>query len=416
MGFTVSTSACSQHGSHNKGHVGASVSKHPANAGAGTPMDATTWFVCHALIRSDIHPLKNSAGNRHGKMAALEQQRATMDGHKRLRRNATPTGAVRLLWCLSMFCAATASAAWEQIDTQIMGTTIQVQAWHADPSIARRGIEAVVAEMHRIDAQMSTYKDDSELSRINTRAAEQTVPVSDELAALIARALEFSELTEGAFDVTYASVGYLYDFRLGVHPDARSLEEALPGVNFRHVILDRERGTVAFDRKGVRIDLGGIAKGYAVERGADILRAHGIEHAQIGAGGDTRLLGDRRGRPWIVGVRDPRDRSRIVAQLPLVDEAISTSGDYERYFEQEGQRFHHIIDPGTGTSARGVRSVSIIGPDATLTDALSTGVFVMGVEQGLELVNRLTGVEAVIVDGEGRLWFSAGLERVQRSD
>ena len=294
-----------------------------------------------------------------------------------------------------------------------MGTTVQVQAWHEDAAVARTGIDAVIRDMHRIDALMSTYKADSELSRINAEAAHHPVRASEELFSLISRALEFSELTGGAFDVTYASVGYRYDYRQGIRPDDRTLEALLPGIDFRHVILDREQGTIAYRREGVRIDLGGIAKGYAVERGGAILREHGIEHGQVGAGGDPRLLGDRRGRPWVVGIRDPRDRDRMVAQLPLVDEAISTSGDYERYFEEDGQRYHHIIDPGTGTSARGVRSVSVIGPDATLTDALSTGVFVLGATDGLELINRLPDVEAVIVDDEGRLWFSSGLDMQQ---
>ncbi|MCH8504269.1 MAG: FAD:protein FMN transferase [Ectothiorhodospiraceae bacterium] len=310
-----------------------------------------------------------------------------------------------------MFFCAVAGAEWHYRDATVMGTLVQLQVWHEDPSVANAGIEAVLADMRRIDAGMSTYRDDSELSRINAAAARQPIPISDELGGLIARAMEFSRLTDGAFDVTYASVGYRYDYREGVRPDHAALEDALQGVDYRHVALDPERGTIAYRQEGVRVDLGGIAKGYAVERGAEILRSRGIEHAQISAGGDTRLVGDRRGRLWLVGVRDPRDRARIVAQLPLMDEAISTSGDYERYFEADGVRYHHIIDPGSGESASGVRSVSIIGPDATLTDALSTGVFVLGAERGVELVNSLPGVEAVIVDGDGNLRFSSGLEQ-----
>ncbi len=304
-----------------------------------------------------------------------------------------------------------ALADWHYRDESLMGTVIQIEVWHEDAALADAGIEAVLAEMRRIDAGMSTYRDDSELSRINAAAADQAVPISDELGGLIARALAFSRLTGGAFDVTYASVGYLYDFRQGIRPDDDALEQGLPGVDYRHVVLDAEQGTIRYRRQGVRIDLGGIAKGYAVERGAEILRSSGIAHARISAGGDTRLLGDRRGRPWLVGVRHPRDRERIVAQLPLVNEAISTSGDYERYFEADGVRYHHIIDPGTGESASEVRSVSIIGLDATLTDALSTGVFVLGVERGVELVNSLPDIEAVIVDADGNLRFSSGLER-----
>jgi thiamine biosynthesis lipoprotein len=159
----------------------------------------------------------------------------------------------------------------------------------------------------------------------------------------------------------------------------------------------------------MRIDLGGIAKGWAVDRGIEIVRKMGIEHAMINAGGDTALLGDRLGKPWMVGIRDPRIAGAVVARIPLQDEAISTSGDYERYFEEDGVRYHHILVPGTGKSAREVRSVTILGSNATQTDGLSTSVFVLGVERGMQLVSRLPGVEAVIVDAEGRIFYSDGL-------
>jgi len=184
-------------------------------------------------------------------------------------------------------------------------------------------------------------------------------------------------------------------------------------VDYRQVQVDRSARTIRFLRKGVRIDLGGIAKGYAVDRSIERLRALGIAHAMVNAGGDTRLLGDRRGKPWIVGIRDPRNEGRMVTRLPLADEALSTSGDYERYFEEEGVRHHHILVPGTGRSARGVRSATVLGADATLTDALSTTVFVLGVERGMQLIARLPGVEAVVVDDEGRIYYSDGLAQPQ---
>ncbi len=177
--------------------------------------------------------------------------------------------------------------------------------------------------------------------------------------------------------------------------------------------LDREARTIRFLKPGMRIDLGGIAKGWAVDRGVEILRRLGIEHAMVNAGGDTRLLGDRRGKPWVVGIRDPRRDGVVVARIPLQDEAISTSGDYERYFEEDGVRYHHILVPGTGKSPDAVRSVTIIGPTATRTDGLSKTVFILGVERGLEFVRRLGDVEAVIVDKDGRVFYSDGLEAPQ---
>lgn len=305
-----------------------------------------------------------------------------------------------------------AEADWQRDEQAIMGTRVRVEAWHADDAVARRGIDAVMAEMRRIDQLMSPYKADSELSRINARAAREPVVVSRELFDLIQRSLEFSRLTDGAFDITFASVGHMYDYRQHRRPDRKDLEHALPAIDYHHLVLDPKRRSVAFRREGVQIDLGGIAKGYAVENGAEILRQLGIEHAEVNAGGDSRILGDHKGRPWVVGVQDPRDEKRIVVQIPLVDEAISTSGDYERYFEQDGVRYHHIINPSTGGSASDVRSVSVLGPDGTSTDALSTSVFVLGVEAGLRLIDRMEGYEAIIVDGDGKLHYSAGLLRV----
>ncbi|MEO1065580.1 MAG: FAD:protein FMN transferase, partial [Actinomycetota bacterium] len=150
--------------------------------------------------------------------------------------------------------------------------------------------------------------------------------------------------------------------------------------------------SVRFLEPGVRINLGGIAKGYVVERGIDLLRRAGVSNAIVTAGGDSRLLGDRRGRPFMVGIRDPRVDGEVAISVPLEDEAISTSGDYERYFEEDGVRYHHIIKPSTGTPAAGVHSATVIGPDAVMTDALSTSVFVMGVDRGLKLIAGLLSI------------------------
>jgi thiamine biosynthesis lipoprotein len=305
--------------------------------------------------------------------------------------------------------AVPAAAEWHTREEAIMGTRVAVEVWHEDGAAAEAAMAAVIAEMHRVDRLMSHYKPESELSQVNAAAAAGPVTVAPELAALIARALEFSALTGGAFDITYASVGYLYDYRAQQRPSEAEITARLPAVDWRHVEVDRGASTVRFTREGVRIDLGGIAKGYAVDRGIAILRELGIRHAAVTAGGDSRLLGDRRGRPWVVGIRHPDDRERVISRIPLVDAAMSTSGDYERYFDEDGRRYHHIINPRTGHSAGGLRSVTIIGPDATLTDGLSTSVFVMGAERGLALVERLGNVDAVLVTADGRVLYSSGL-------
>jgi thiamine biosynthesis lipoprotein len=315
-----------------------------------------------------------------------------------------------LLVAISLLLVAVpARAEWFYREEAIMGTRVAVELWSEDAALAARAMEAVIAEMRRTDELMSTYKPESQLSAVNAHAFERPVAVDPEIIEVVVRSFDFSRMSDGAFDVTYASVGYLYDYRARQRPSDEQVAAALPAVDYRQVQVDRERNTIRFLRDGVRIDLGGIAKGYAVDRSIDQLRKLGIEHAMVNAGGDTRLIGDRRGKPWIVGVRDPRNEGKMVTRLPLENEAISTSGDYERYFEEDGVRYHHILVPGTGDVSRAVRSATIIGPDATLTDGLSTTVFVLGVERGMALVSRLPGVEAIIVDKDGRIFYSDGL-------
>ncbi len=309
-----------------------------------------------------------------------------------------------------------ARAEWFAAEEPIMGTRVAVELWAEDRAGGQAAVVAVMDEMRRIDALMSHYRTDSQISRINALAAAQDVVVDAELVGLLLRALEFSELSDGAFDITYASVGYLYDYRAGRHPSEQQIRAALPAINWRHVLVDVHRSAVRFTRPGVRIDLGGIAKGYACDRAADLLRARGIEHATVTAGGDSRILGDRRGRPWVVGIRHPDDRERIIARIPLQDAAISTSGDYERFFDEGGVRYHHIINPATGRSAGEVRSVTVIAADATTTEGLTKGVFVKGPEAGLAFINGLRArdprhadVDAVIVARDGRVLYSDGL-------
>jgi thiamine biosynthesis lipoprotein len=290
-----------------------------------------------------------------------------------------------------------------------MGTAISVELWSDDPAQAEAATQAVIGEMHRIDAAMSPYKPASELSRLNREAARGAVPLSAEMHALLQRALAFSRLSGGAFDITYAAVGHLYDYRAGVRPSEAQIAAAREAVGWQHLQLDTATRSLRFAREGVRIDLGGFAKGHAVENAVALLRRHGIRHAVVAAGGDSRLLGDRRGRPWSIGIRDPRRAGEVVAVLPLADVAVSTSGDYERFFERDGERCHHLIDPRTGKSPSSVRSVTIVAPDGLTSEALSKTVFVLGVERGLALVEQTPGADAVVVDAEGRLHFSAGL-------
>lgn len=324
----------------------------------------------------------------------------------------------RILRPLFLFCAFAclvprAHAEWvNRVTDGIMGTRITVELWVDDPAKAGPAIEAVLAEMRHIDESMSTYKPTSEVSQVNAHAADGPMPISKELFDLLVTAKEYSRLTDGAFDITYASVGYLYDFRKRIRPSEAQIDKSLPAVNYQHILLDPEHQTVQFSQKGVRIDLGGIAKGYAVDRGIDVLKSMGMTRAYVSAGGDSRIIGDRFGKPWIVGIRDPRKGpGEALLRVPLVNAAISTSGDYERFFDEGGVRYHHIIDPHTGHSASKVRSATIIGPTATRTDGLSKTAFVLGPDEAMKIYNRIDDIDAIIVKLDGRVVYSKDAHR-----
>lgn len=301
------------------------------------------------------------------------------------------------------------TGAWYQHGFQPMGTQAYVEVFASSPALAQQAFSHVEAEFARVNALMSPWVERSELSLLNREAAQHPVTVSTELYQLLGRANEVSKLSHGAFDITFASVGFQFNYREQIKPDAKTLETEKQLVNYRFVELLPNR-QVKFAKAGVKIDLGGIAKGYTVEKSIQILQKLGIQHALVSAGGDTRLLGDKRGQPWLVAIKHPRQEDKYAAQLPLVNTAISTSGDYERYFIDDGKRYHHIIDPKTGQSPSELMSVSVIGPDTTQTDALSTTLFVLGLEQGMQLIEQIPDYEAVFITKERKLFFSSGYQ------
>ena len=324
------------------------------------------------------------------------------------------SGASALWWrlgcALLLYCgvATGVAAEWHRQQVDIMGTRIAVELWHEDAQAARRCSEAVFTEMRRIDARMSTYRESSELSRINAGASDGAVEISAELRHLVERSLHFSRISRGAFDITYASVGYRYDYRQRQQPDEAWLGRQLSAVDYRHVELGD--GSIRFRAPGVRIDLGGIAKGYAVDRAVELLRGCRVARAMVSAGGDSRIVGDRDGRDWVIGIKHPRNPDAIALRLPLRDIAVSTSGDYERFFIDDGERVHHIIDPKTGRSAGLSWSATVIGPDAMTTDALSTTIFILGAVEGLALIESLAEIDAIIIDSNGKVHYSSGFQ------
>jgi len=283
-----------------------------------------------------------------------------------------------------------------------------VQLWLEDDARAEQLLQQSMQEFDRIENLMSTYIANTEMSRVNQLAHAQPQKVSPELFDLLKRSIALSGQTGGAFDISFDSVGQLYDFRQRRKPNSQEIASELDYIDYRLIELNEDNQTVSFKAEGVRINLGGIAKGYAVERVIELLRAAGVQHALATAGGDTRLLGDRRGQPWLVGIRDPNKRDAVFTRLALINEAISTSGDYERYFIEAGKRYHHILRPADGLPVDGVRSVTVIGPDATMTDGLSTSIFVLGPEAGIELIDKLPDYEAVVIT-DAELFYSDGL-------
>ena len=304
---------------------------------------------------------------------------------------------------------------WHGDNQSIMGTEVTVSLWLPDTQKANKAIADVMAIMRGVDQRLSPYIPTSELSQLNAKAALADVPVSNEMALLITHSQMVYALSAGAFDITFASVGKYYQYREKHLPTKTQIEELLPALNTKLLKFNSKQQTLKFLSPKVAIDLGGIAKGYAVDLAIEHLISLGVEHAYVSAGGDSRVLGDRLGRPWLIGIKNPRlsliNQKATVITLPLSDSAISTSGDYERYFidEATGERIHHIINPKTGTSATGVMSVTILGEKGLGTDPLSTAVFVLGVKKGLELINSLPEYDAVIIDSTGQVHYSNGL-------
>ena len=300
-------------------------------------------------------------------------------------------------------------AEWVSESWEVMGTRASVEFWRPPQASGKAIVDDIKAEFSRLNAQLSPWVETSDISRINSGAGQAPVAVSAETYRLIETAHAYSVLTDGAFDITFAGVGALYDYRAGVQPDEHMLGKTLDAISFLNLEL-LPGLKVQFNQDAMRIDLGGIAKGYAIDRAIAIFKDAGVEHAWVSLGGDSFVLGDRRGRLWQVGIRHPRDAQAVAITMPVEDIAVSTSGDYERFFIADGERVHHIINPDTGRPAGELSSVTILADSAIQADALSTSVFVLGMQRGLALVNQLEGVSAIIIDRQGDVSYSDDLD------
>lgn len=290
-----------------------------------------------------------------------------------------------------------------------MGTSVSVYFWTDDDARAARAAAAAFAEMKRLDEEMTTWTPESEVSRINAEAGVRPVEVSEETFAVIARAQDIAVRTRGVFDITVGAFKGLWKFDQdmdGSLPDPAEVTRRLALVGYQQVVLDRAKRTVFLRKKGMSITLGGIAKGYAVDRCAEILRQMGFKSFMMQAGGDMYVAGKKGADPWIVGIRDPRSSDgRYFALAPVEDHSFSTSGDYERGFVKDGIRYHHILDPRTGQPARASRSVTIRARDAFTADAWSKIMFILGPKEALGVIQRekLEDFEVIWVDDQNQV-------------
>jgi thiamine biosynthesis lipoprotein len=295
----------------------------------------------------------------------------------------------------------------------MLGTIVEITVYGEDEAALKLGVDAAFDRISEIEMIADRYTGESEITKVNRTAAKSPVKVSRELFDMLAISKDVSELTSGAFDVTTASLVDLWAFDTGGRlPTEIEIDRTLSDVDFRGVILDEKNGTVSFGDSGVKVDLGGMAKGYAVGEALLILKEAGIESGVINAGGDMAILGDKMGKPWRIGVQDPRDPEGLCAVLSLSDTSVVTSGDYERYFEVDGIKYHHILDPHTGYPARKSISVTVIYDDAAWADALATAIFVLGPKDGIELAGGFPSCEALVVGPNENIYMTDGISDI----
>ncbi len=294
----------------------------------------------------------------------------------------------------------------------LMGTAVEMTLEGADEARLRQAMDDAYREMSRLSDMMNHYNPRSVVSAINAAAGKQPVATPPELMQVLKQARAVSERTHGAFDITVGSLtGWRFNPEHPAMPTPPQIKARLPRVNYRDVILDEAAGTAFLRRPGMRIDLGGIAKLYILDAGMQVLQRHGIEHAMLNGGGDVEVMGTIQGRPWRVGIRDPRAPDKLLATVELTRGFVASSGDYERYFIRHGRRYHHILDPQTGYPTQGPHGVTLVADDLDRVNGLGAAIMVLGTVPGRELILQTPGLDGLIVDRDGSLWVSPGLEK-----
>lgn len=296
----------------------------------------------------------------------------------------------------------------------IMGTTITITAVGDTAEAGRAAIDAGMAELRRLDAMMSLYREDSELAKVNRAAGRSPVKVSPEMIEIVEAARSAAELSGGTFDPTIGPLVVLWQMRLkeGTVPGDEEIGGVKRLVDYRNIVIDRRASTLFLRKPGMILDLGGM-KGYLADRIAGLFRQRGVTNALIALAGDIWALGRREdGTLWRIGVQHPRDKEQVLAVLELSDQYVSTSGDYERFVIREKKRYHHIIDPRTGRPSQGLISSTLVGTRGAVIDPLTKVPFILGAEEGMRLVKKL-GAEAIFVDEEGTVTSTPGIKLLQ---
>ena len=290
---------------------------------------------------------------------------------------------------------------------RLMGNRFEISVVSHDESWANNRIDAAIAEISRIEKLLTTFDDNSQTNQINKNAGIQPVKVDEEVFDLIARSIKISWLTQGAFDITYGSIDKsLWNFDLNMKhlPNAETATSAVRLINYRNIMLDEINTTVLLKEKGMRIGFGGIGKGYAAEKAKAVLKGLGVESGVVNASGDLNTWGTQpNGEKWTVGIVKPDASNEIFSYLNISGMAVATSGNYEKYVMIGGKKYSHTIDPHTGLPISGIKSVTIITNNAELADAMTTPVMIMGIKAGLDLINQMKNIEAIIIDDNNHL-------------
>ncbi len=292
----------------------------------------------------------------------------------------------------------------------LMDTIVTITVISDSKTKAEKAINSAFSELEVLESRLSHYSDDSEVSEINRAAGIKSVSITQSTFELIKRAVEISEVSSGAFEPTIGSIMSLWDFHKGKQPSDSAIKERISLVNYKKVIFNKTDSSIMLKDKGMLLDLGGIAKGYGADKAVDVLKKNGINAGVVAIAGDVKTFGLKsESRQWKVGIRNPRgDRDKLTGVLRLENLAVSTSGDYERFFISDGKRYHHLLNPRTGYPVSDFQSVSVVSPEGILADSLSTAVFILGNDQGMALINKLN-LMAFIVDKDGKIFVTENL-------